>query len=66
MIFGKKKKLNSDEYGELRRRIDMLDLDISLLTDKLQKAISRKAIKKEPEPEEPEEDKNKNPQMLPI
>lgn len=63
MFFKKKPPLQSEEYKELRRRIEMIDIDISLLTDKLAKAISRRVIKKE---EEPAEDKYKNEQILPM
>ena len=53
----------SEKYLDLSRKITLLEIDLSLLTDKLAKAISRKVIKKT---EETEEEKNKNPQIIPI
>ena len=48
-----KKKLKSEEYKALleklmqvTRRVDLLEVDINLISDKLVKAIQRKAIKK--------------------
>ena len=53
-MFGLFERIKSSEYNELARRmadldrkIHMLDMDISLLTDKLGKAIARKSVKKE-------------------
>lgn len=47
-------KIKSAEYDELQKRIaeldrkvNLLDLDLSAVIDKLQKAISKKIIKKE-------------------
>ena len=59
----KKKQINSEEYRELRRRIDLLDIEISLVSEKLVKAIKRKAVKKE---EETDEEDYKNTQILPM
>lgn len=65
-LFKKKPPLNSEEYMELRRKIDLIEIELTLITDKLTKAISRRVIKKE-EPTEPEDsDKYKNPQILPM
>lgn len=68
-LWKKKKLLNSTEFKELieklnalHRRIDMLDIDLSLQTDKLAKAISKKAITKK---EETDTDTSKNPVLLP-
>jgi len=64
-----KKKIKSQEFKELsekiqalQRRIDLLDIDLSLQTDKLAKAISKKVIKKK---EEIETDNNKSKMFLP-
>jgi hypothetical protein len=57
-----KKEINTREYQELSKRIATIELDIALITDRLTKAIVRKAIKKK---EEPEEENNKNPVILP-
>ena len=63
MLFKRKKQINSEEYRELRRRIDLLDIEISLVSEKLVKAIKRKAVKKV---EETEEEDYKNEQILPM
>jgi len=66
-----KKYLESKEYeilalkiSSINKRIAMQEIDIALLTDRLTKAVTRKAIKKT-EPEE-EKEENKNPVLLPI
>jgi len=66
-----KKYLESEEYeilalkiSAINKRIAMQEIDIALLTDRLTKAVTRKAIKKE-DPEEKKEG-NKNPVLLPI
>ena len=52
MIFKKKKLINSEEYNQLKRRLDMLEIDIAVLGDKVTKAVQKKIIKREqPEPE---------------
>ncbi len=61
-MFFKKKQLNSDEYNKLSKRISIIEIDISLIIDRLDKAIKRKVIKKE---EISEEERNKNPVLLP-
>jgi len=65
MLFWKRKKtLNSEEYLEIKRRMDALEIDLTLLSDKLTKAIHKRVIKKTEEKEEGES--NKNEQILPI
>ena len=61
-MFFKKKQLNSEEFDRLSKRISMIEIDISLLTDRVEKAIRRKVIKKQ---EETETDNSKNPVLLP-
>ena len=63
LFFKKKLQINSDEYLQLRRRLDLLDIEISLVSEKLVKAIKRKAVKKE---EETDEEDYKNTQILPM
>lgn len=66
-------KIRSKEYNlleehirELGMKISILEIDITLLTDRLSKAIGRKAIKKIEETEGEEKEKNNNPQILPV
>jgi len=47
MFWNKRKNLKSEEYKQLKNRIDLLEIDLELLTQKLIVAIKRKAIKKE-------------------
>lgn len=65
MLF-KKKSLNSKEYLELKKQIAIIEIDMALITDRLTKAITKKAIKKTEKPEEPTEEDFKNAQILPI
>lgn len=62
-MFFKKKPINSDEYKELSRRISMLEIDLSLLVDRVEKAVKRKVIKRT---EEPQEEKSINGQIVPM
>jgi len=64
------KKIKSAEYKsldervrDLYRKLDILDIEFSALTDKVIRAIARKALKKVDEPETKE---NISPQILPI
>jgi len=58
-----KKEIKSREYEELSKEIATLKIDVALIQDRLHKAITRKAIKKELK-EEPET--NKKEQILPM
>ena len=70
MVFFKKylesseSKLLSQKISELNKKVAMQEIDIALLTDRLTKAITRKAIKKV-DPEE-EKEENKKPVLVPI
>jgi len=48
-------KIKSSEYLKLAKRIDMMEIDVALLQDKLMKAVKQKALKKE-KPEETSEE----------
>jgi len=62
------KKIKSEEYKELlekfkfiERKINMLEIDLSFLTDKLEKAVRKRIVKQEEEKKET----SKNPVLLP-
>ena len=57
-------KILKEKLSELNKKVAMQEIDIALLTDRLTKAITRKAIKKVEPEEEKEEDKK--PVLVPI
>ena len=66
MFKKKKKPINSEEYIELKKKIAILEIDISLITDRLTKAITRKAIRKPTETEEMTDENSLNTQIIAI
>ena len=63
MFWNKKKTINSDEYLELSKKINNLEIDLVLMQDQLMKAIKKKVVKKE---EEEETKDNKNVGLVPV
>ena len=57
-------KLLSEKISDLNKKLAMQEIDIALLTDRLMKAVTRKAIKKV-DPEE-ENEETKKPVLVPI
>jgi len=64
-----KKKIKSEEFKELsekiqaiERKINFLEIDLSLLTEKLEKAVRKRIVKQE----EIKKETSKNPVLLPV
>lgn len=63
MFWTKKKKINSDEYLVLTKKLNNLEIDLVLMQDQLTRAIKRKVVKKE---EETKTEDNKKDVLVPI
>ena len=65
-IKSKEFKLLEELIKQLSMKIVILEIDASLLAEKLSRAVRLKAIKKTEEKTGEETEENKNPQILPI